>query len=140
MNAEVFTAKEVYEMMTIGGAIAAGWGEEAGALERGRLADITVLQYPSLHLIDEQRLLSNVIFSATGADVHAVFVGGRPLVWGGKILHIDEEELVGKTLESMARADVHPTDYPSKRMGLRPAVTPRDWEFVSRHWLTRGRT
>ncbi len=138
MDASVFKAEEVYHMMTMGGAIAAGWGEEIGALEQGRLADITVLQYPSPHLIDEQRLLSNVIFSATGSDVYAVFVGGRPLMWDRELLHLDEQEMVAKILETMRRANVYPKDYPSKRMNLPPVVTREKWGYISRHWLRQG--
>jgi len=138
MDASAFKAGDVYQMMTMGGAIAAGWGKELGALEQGRLADITVIEYPAPHLIDEQRLLSNLIFNATGGDVFAVFVGGRSLMWDRKLLHLNEEEVVAKILENMRRAKVSHEDYPSKRMNLPPAVTRENWGYISRHWLKRG--
>lgn len=105
MDAAVFTAEQTFDMLTRNGSRAVGLGEAVGALEAGRKADIAVIDYPQVHLIDERRLLSNLIYSATGGDVDSVFVGGRALIWRRELLGIDEDALVAKALEMMRRAD-----------------------------------
>jgi 5-methylthioadenosine/S-adenosylhomocysteine deaminase len=49
--------------------------------------------------------MSNLIFSATGTDVLAVFVDGKPLVWQREFLHLDEEKIVADILAMMRKAD-----------------------------------
>jgi cytosine/adenosine deaminase-related metal-dependent hydrolase len=75
-----------------------------GELKRGFKADFAVIDYPTAHLIDERRLMSNLIFSATAGDVTATFVDGEPLMWDRKLIKIDEEKVIRKTLESMRNA------------------------------------
>jgi len=103
MDAAMFPAEVTYQMMTVNGSRAIGLGEQVGVLEPGRKADITVINYPQVHLIDERRLLSNLIYSATGGDVDSVFVGGKPLIWRGEMTHLDEEAITARALEMMRK-------------------------------------
>jgi 5-methylthioadenosine/S-adenosylhomocysteine deaminase len=103
-DAAMFPAEETYAMMTANGSRAIGLGDQVGALEVGRKADITVIDYPRVHLIDEKRLLSNLIYSATGGDVDSVFVGGKPLIWHREMIHLDEEAITAHALELMKKA------------------------------------
>jgi len=105
MDAAIFPAEVLLDMMTRNGAKAVGLGGQVGVLEAGYKADLTVIDYPQVHLIDERRLLSNLIYSATGSDVDSVFVGGRPLMWHRELVHLDEEEIVSKALQMMRKAD-----------------------------------
>jgi 5-methylthioadenosine/S-adenosylhomocysteine deaminase len=104
-DAGMFPAEKVYEMMTRNGSQAIGLGNQVGALEAGRKGDVTVIDYPQVHLIDERRLMSNLIFSATGGDVDSVFVGGKPLMWRGQLTQIDEEKITRKAMETMRAAN-----------------------------------
>jgi len=104
-DAAMFPAEQAFAMMTRNGAQAVGLGEQVGALEVGRQADVTVIDYPQVHLIDERRLLSNLIYAAAGGDVDSVFVGGRPLLWRRHLVHLDEEAIMARALEMMRRAD-----------------------------------
>ncbi len=104
-DAGAFPAEQAFAMMTRNGAQAVGLGEQVGALEAGRKADVTVIDYPQVHLIDERRLLSNLIYAAAGGDVDSVFVGGRPLVWRRQLVHLDEEAITARALEMMRRAE-----------------------------------
>ena len=105
MDAAMFPAEVTYEMMTVNGSRAIGLEGQVGVLEPGRKADITVIDYPRVHLIDERRLLSNLIYSATGGDVDSVFVGGKPLIWRREMTHLDEEAITARALEFMRKAD-----------------------------------
>lgn len=104
-DAAVFTARQTFEMLTYNGAQAVGLGGQAGALKAGYKADVTVIRYPQTHLIDERRLLSNLIYAAAGGDVEAVFVGGRLLMWQRQLVNLDEERITAHALELLRKAD-----------------------------------
>jgi len=89
--------------MTINGARAIGY-KDVGELKPGYKADVTVINYPAAHLIDERRLMSNLIFSATGGDVNSVFVDGKPLMLNRQLTQMDEEKFVSDTLNLMRKA------------------------------------
>ena len=104
MQADMFPAEKVYEMMTINGRKSIGFSTKVGEIKAGFKADLTVIEYPTPHMIDERRLLSNLIYSATAGDVLSVFVDGKPLMWQRELLHIDEEKVVADTLATMHKA------------------------------------
>ena len=104
-DAAMFTAEETYQMMTKNGRKAIGFDDKVGEIKVGYKADLTVINYPAPHLIDERRLLSNLIFSATGGDVLSVFVDGKPLMWERRMTRINEAEVLDKILECMRNAD-----------------------------------
>ncbi len=104
-DATMFPAETTLQMMTVNGSRAIGLGDQVGVLEPGRKADITVIDYPQVHLIDERRLLSNLIYSATGSDVDSVFVGGKVLMWRGEFTHLDVEAITAHALNLMRKAN-----------------------------------
>ena len=104
-EADMFPAETVYQMMTDNGARAIGLQGHVGQLAPGFRADLTVIDYPQPHLIDEKRLLSNLVFNATGRDVDSVFVDGHPLIWRGEFTHLDVERLTAHALELMRKAE-----------------------------------
>jgi 5-methylthioadenosine/S-adenosylhomocysteine deaminase len=74
----------------------------AGLVTVGATADLTVIRYPSLHLIDETRFLSNLVFSATAGDVVHVVVDGQLVLRHGRFTRHDEDEVTARALRSMA--------------------------------------
>jgi 5-methylthioadenosine/S-adenosylhomocysteine deaminase len=105
MDAAMFTAEETFEMMTKNGLRAIGFDAKVGEIKPGYRADLTIIKYPAAHLIDERRLMSNLIYSATGGDVISVLVDGKPLYWNGVMTQIDEEEAMAKILEAMRKGE-----------------------------------
>ena len=105
-EADMFPAEEVFQMMTENGARAIGLQGVVGLIEPGYRADLTVIDYPQAHLIDEKRLMSNLVFNATGKDVDSVFVDGKPLIWRGEFTHLDVEAITAHALELMRKADL----------------------------------
>ncbi len=105
MEADMFPAEKVYEMMTVNGRKSIGFSTKVGEIKPGFKADLIVIQYPVPHLIDERRLMSNLIYSATGTDVLSVFVDGKPLMWQRELLHLDEDKIVADVLALMRRTD-----------------------------------
>jgi 5-methylthioadenosine/S-adenosylhomocysteine deaminase len=105
MDASVFTANETFEMMTKNGMKSIGFDTKVGEIKPGYQADLTIIEYPQPHLIDETRLMSNLIYSATGSDVLSVFVDGKPLYWNKEMIQIDEKAVMAKILEAMRKGD-----------------------------------
>lgn len=103
-DASMFPAEEIYRMMTINGVSSIGFNTKVGEIKPGYKADLTVIDYPSAHLIDEERLLSNLVFSATGGDVSGTIVDGEVLLWDRKFQKIDEEGTIANILEAMRKA------------------------------------
>ena len=103
MDAAMFTAEETFEMMTKNGLKAIGFDSKVGEIKPGYKADLMIIKYPAPHLIDETRLLSNFIYSATGGDVLSVLVDGKPLYWNGEMTQIDEEAVMEKILDAMRK-------------------------------------
>lgn len=103
-DAAMFPAEEIYQMMTHKGVKAIGFNTQVGELKPGYKADFTVINYPTPHLIDEERLLSNLVFSASGSDVSSTVVDGEVLLWNKKFQKINEEETLAIILEAMRKA------------------------------------
>jgi 5-methylthioadenosine/S-adenosylhomocysteine deaminase len=104
-DAAMFTAEETFEMMTKNGLKAIGFDTKVGEIKPGYQADLTIIEYPQPHLIDENRLLSNLIYSGTGGDVLSVLVDGKPLYWNKAMTQIDEKAVMAKILEAMRKGD-----------------------------------
>jgi len=86
----------VLDMATMGGARALGLDAEIGSLEVGKRADVTVVRRDSLHASPHAGgdPVADLVYAHTAADVDAVFVDGQPVVAGGRLLSLDEHELL----------------------------------------------
>ncbi|GFF23206.1 metallo-dependent hydrolase [Aspergillus udagawae] len=93
-DAARITAETVLEMATINGAKALGLHHLIGSLEIGKRADFVALNVQKTTLQPCVNPVSNVVHAATGRDVHVVVVDGRIVVEGGKLLTMDEEEII----------------------------------------------
>ena len=76
-----------------------GW-KQGGVIEPGFLADFASLRLDSVRLagIDTDNALAAVMFAASGADVHSLVVGGRPVVAGGAHVSIDVAGELGSAI------------------------------------------
>lgn len=89
----VLPAEEVFTMMTLGGARAIGMGDQLGAVEAGRLADLAVLDFNAAHLIPCYDLYSHLIYAASPADVCDVMINGRIVMRNRELLTFDEGDI-----------------------------------------------
>lgn len=94
-------AEDVLEMATINGAKALGLADEIGSLEVGKKADFVAIDMRKIHLQPWFSPVSAVVYSATGRDVEMTVVDGKIVVRGGKLLTMNEEEVM---LEGMRRS------------------------------------
>ncbi|MGD9764626.1 MAG: amidohydrolase family protein [Candidatus Binatia bacterium] len=93
-DAQALTAADVFAMATAGGAQACGLGDQVGALQKGRLADVVLVDTAASHLRPIHDPLATLVYSARAGDVDTVIVGGRVVVRGRKLLTIDEPALL----------------------------------------------
>lgn len=93
-DASAVLAPAVLEVATSGGAAAIGF-PDTGALEVGKFADVIALDVTgnSATPFTPSRLVSHLVYSATGRDVRHVFVGGRHLYANGEHLTLDAQDV-----------------------------------------------
>ncbi len=97
----VMPAWEVLRMATVEGAHAIGLGDQIGSLEEGKQADLILVDLRAPNLTPTlsspiRTLVPNLVYAATGSEVRLVMVAGRTLVRDGRVLTLDEEEVVGE--------------------------------------------
>jgi formiminoglutamate deiminase len=92
---------------TADGQRAIGW-PEAGAIERGRLADLVNLSAESVRLagIAPETAAPSIVFAATAADVTNVIVGGEFVVRDGAHVSIDVPRELRTSIAALAGDNV----------------------------------
>ncbi len=94
---EVLPAKRALRMATIDGARALGLGNEIGSLEVGKRADVIVVKMASLHSTPHPPdLASAITYSAQLSDVETVVIDGQLVMLEGKLLTVDEPNVVNE--------------------------------------------
>ncbi len=95
--------EQMLEWATIGSARALGLGDEVGSLEVGKKADLFMIDTMRPHLVPNHRIVSAFIHNGQADDIEAVMVDGNWLMRDGKLLTIDEEDVVARA-EEMGQA------------------------------------
>ncbi len=90
----VCSASQVLGMATRGGASVLDWGNRIGRIEAGAKADLIALDLNQPHLTPLYDPMSHLVYCAGPGDVRHVWVDGRQLVADGKILIVDETEVM----------------------------------------------
>ena len=96
-------AETAIEMATINGAKAMGMADEIGSLEAGKRADVIVLNMWRPEWVPNYSEIQNLVYSADGGSVETVYINGRLVMDGRKVLTVDEDEVIGKCLELSER-------------------------------------
>ena len=90
----VVTAEQAIEMATLGGAVAMGIDDKVGSLEKGKLADIILINLHELGLTPHTNPVSNLVYSGSGEYVDTVIVNGRILMRDKRLLTLDESKVM----------------------------------------------
>jgi cytosine/adenosine deaminase-related metal-dependent hydrolase len=93
-DARVLPQGKVLEMVTIDAARALGLEREIGSLEPGKKADIVLVDLFRPHLVPLDMPVFRIASFANGADVVATIVDGRILMEDGKVVTLDETEVM----------------------------------------------
>lgn len=88
------SAETVLKMATTWGAGIMGMEDQTGTIERGKKADIIVVDRESPHMTPLYNPVSSVVYSANGSDVKDAIVNGRILMKDRMFLTLDKEEIM----------------------------------------------
>jgi 5-methylthioadenosine/S-adenosylhomocysteine deaminase len=92
-------AETAIEMATINGARALGMEKEIGSLEPGKKADVIVLDMWRPEWIPNYSEVQNLVYSADGRSVETVYIDGKLVMDAGKVLTVDEDEIIARCME-----------------------------------------
>jgi 5-methylthioadenosine/S-adenosylhomocysteine deaminase len=92
-------ARAVLRMATTDGAKVLGLGDRIGSLEPGKLADLVVIDLNRPHLTPLYDPISHLAYTARGTDVRDVMVNGKWVVRDGKLVNVDQENLMAQARE-----------------------------------------
>ncbi|MEM2066157.1 MAG: amidohydrolase family protein [Candidatus Caldarchaeum sp.] len=94
INASLPLAKDAIRFVTSTAADLLGLGHRVGSLEKGKKADIVLIDMRFPDFIPVLDVHQSLVFSATGAAVDTVIVDGRVVVEGRRVIGVDAERLV----------------------------------------------
>jgi 5-methylthioadenosine/S-adenosylhomocysteine deaminase len=89
-------ARTVLKMATSFGGAVLGIEQEIGTIEKGKKADIIVVDIQSPHLVPLYNPFSSLVYSTIGSDVRDVIVDGQILLRNRAFQTLDPEEIMGK--------------------------------------------
>src|SRR5436309_2366255 len=91
-DTEATTAADAFDAATLGGARALG-REDLGRIAPGARADLVLWKGRSWGMTPLRDPVRNLVYNATAEDVDRVWVDGRLVVAGGRVLAADERAL-----------------------------------------------
>jgi 5-methylthioadenosine/S-adenosylhomocysteine deaminase len=91
-------AVTLLRMATSWGAKIMGMENEVGIIQKGKKADIIVVDMNSPHLVPSYNPISTMVYSARGSDVKDVIVNGKILMRDRKFQTLDQEEIMEKVI------------------------------------------
>ncbi|MDK9495558.1 amidohydrolase family protein [Streptomyces katrae] len=94
-RAEVFPqVPDVLRMATLGGAEVLGVADRVGSLTPGKRADVVVVDPAALNFAPRFDWVGQIVFNGRPENVEAVFVDGRALKLGGRLVDVDTQRVV----------------------------------------------
>jgi cytosine/adenosine deaminase-related metal-dependent hydrolase len=123
LNPKVVSAEEALEMATINGAKAVGLAgpNGIGSLEIGKKADFVAIKVDKAHQLPNYDPVSTVVYATNATDVKLVVVDGRVVVQDGKLMTMDEQEVIREGVKAGVAV--------IERAGLQKETSPK-WPII----------
>jgi len=96
---KAISAREVLRLATIGGAEVLGLDDKIGTLERGKRADVVIVDLQATRVQPVYSVESAIVYAASGSAVVTTIVDGKILMRRGELTTLDEAEVVTKAKE-----------------------------------------
>ena len=97
------SASEVFDMATLGSADLMGLKGQIGCIEPGKKADIVLLRRQSVFLQPLNDLTNAIVYCETGADIERVYIAGRLVVAGNRVLTVNEDAIYARAQRAVDR-------------------------------------
>ncbi|MFP4492123.1 MAG: amidohydrolase [Spirochaetaceae bacterium] len=95
----VMPAEKILEMVTRDGARAVGWSDEIGSLEKGKKADLIIINPDSAAMLPLNDPVANLVTSMHSSNVESVMCNGEWVMRDKRILTVDEGEILEEAKE-----------------------------------------
>ncbi len=102
LDPTIIKAQTILDIATINGARALNMEKEIGSLEKGKRADLIILDFKQPHLIPRHNLISHLVYSAQGSDVETAIINGKIVMEKRKIKKINENRVLDKVKKLVA--------------------------------------
>lgn len=96
LTGDCVTVDDIMEMATLGGAKALRMEREIGSLEKGKRADVVLIDPHSLNFKPLNNFVTQLIFCAQPRNVDTVIVDGQVVKRNGEMVGIDVDDLLAK--------------------------------------------
>ncbi|HVE70796.1 MAG TPA: amidohydrolase [Thermoanaerobaculia bacterium] len=96
---KAISAREVLRLGTIGGAQVLGLADKIGTLEKGKRADVVVIDLQTVKSQPVYSVESAIVYAASGNSVVTTIVDGKILMRRGEVLTVDEKTVMRKAAE-----------------------------------------
>ena len=90
---KVLSAEEAFEMATIRGARALHLDKEIGSIEKGKRADLVIVDLDDLNQTPWYNIYSDLVYATKAADVRTVIIEGRVVMRDRRLLTLNEETI-----------------------------------------------
>lgn len=90
---KVVTAEEAFEMATLRGARALHLEKEIGSIEKGKRADLAIVDLDELNQMPSYNIYSDLVYATKASDVRTVIVEGRVIMRERRLLTLNEETI-----------------------------------------------
>lgn len=87
---KVISAQQAFELATIRGAQALHLEKEIGSLEKGKRADILLINRDTLYQMPLHNVYSDLVYATKASDVASVIINGRIVMRDRRLLTLDE--------------------------------------------------
>lgn len=95
--------REAWTMGTTNGAKALGFGDTLARIAPGALADIVCYRLDEVGFTPLNDPLRQLVFGERGRSIDTVVIDGRPVMRGGKLVTVNEADLLAAAREAHAR-------------------------------------
>ncbi len=103
MDPRALGAEQALEMATISGARALHMENEIGSLEPGKKGDFIVLGLSAPHAVPLYQVYSQIVYALKASDVETVVIAGKMVMESGRVLTLNQAEIIAKAREYGAR-------------------------------------
>lgn len=102
-NPEAVNARTALRMATIQGARALGLGEMTGSLEKGKRADLILVNGGASNMIPVYDVYSAIVYAMNSKNIRCSMVNGEWIMKDRVVLHIDKDQAIAELEEVVVK-------------------------------------